>query len=169
MRQYLQIVLSFIIPAIAAVCISQDSQIAHVKRIIDADTIVVHTGQDEVTVRLIGIDCPESRPNSKCKRDGKQGWRGCDWQVPRGKRAKKRAEKLLEAESVTLECDEKCEAGAYGRQLRYVRLPGGRDYGIELVKEGLCQDFSFKYPHPREESYQKAQLRAKKQKKGIWK
>lgn len=31
---------------------------------------------------------------------------------------------------------------------RYVRLDDGRDFGLVLVT-GLCEDFSWKYPHPR--------------------
>jgi micrococcal nuclease len=124
-----------------------------VTHITDADTIKVSRDGQETTVRVLGIDCPESKPNSKCRRDGRKGRPGCAEQVPRGKAATKRARELLEGATVTLECDGECKPGVYGRALRYIRLSDGRDYGLVMVKAGLCEDYGWKYPHPRMKSY----------------
>lgn len=40
-----------------------------VKRIVDGDTITVISGGKDLKVRLIGIDTPERRENSKALRD----------------------------------------------------------------------------------------------------
>jgi len=149
-----------------------DGQHAHVDKVIDGDTIKVRLlpgGDEKLTVRLMGIDCPESHKNRKCQRDGKQGRKGCDWQVPRGLKAAKRAAKLLKQQTVTLECEGPCKEGRYGRALRYVRLEDGRDFGLVMVEEGLCQDFGWKYPHPRMKQYIEEQALANKKGKGIWK
>ena len=48
-------------------------------------------------------------------------------------------------------------------------LPDGKELGLTLISEGLCEDFSHLYPHPRQAEYLKAQSQAKKAKKGLWK
>jgi len=153
---------------------------AYVEKVSDGDTIKVRLlpgGSEKLTVRLLGIDCPESHRNAKCKRDAKAGRKGCDWQVPRGLKASRRAAALLKHKKVYLECGtqghgknrrKKCKNGAYGRALRYVRMENNLDYGLIMVREGLCEDFGFKYPHPRGEAYLKAQEQAKRAGRGIW-
>ncbi len=142
-----------------------------VVRVVDGDTLKVRVRatQQVATIRVLGIDCPESRKNSKCQRDGKQGRHGCRWQIPRGKKAKQLAKHLLENETVTLECGGKCRKGSYGRFLRYVRMKNGVDYGQEMIRKGLCEDFGWKYPHKRATTYQKVQAMAKRSHGGIWK
>ena len=145
------------------------SQSAEVVRVYDGDTILVSTRAGEVKVRLLGIDCPESHVNAKCKRDGQSGRRGCRWQIPWGKRAKDVALHMLRNQSITLECDGKCKTDPYDRLLRYIHLPDGRDLGFELVRQGLCEDYSWKYPHPRQKTYQREQNAAQAAQRGIWK
>ena len=41
----------------------------------------------------------------------------------------------------------------FGRRLAYVRLPDGQDYGMLMIREGRCEDFGWKYPHPRSGTY----------------
>ncbi len=55
------------------------SQDAYVEKVTDGDTIKVRLlpSGEKITVRLLGIDCPESHKNAKCKRDGEQGRKGC--------------------------------------------------------------------------------------------
>ncbi len=49
-----------------------------------------------------------------------------------------------------------------------MRLDDGRDYGLVMVRGGHCEDFGWKYPHPRSKEYMKAQHKAQKEKRGIW-
>ncbi|MBP7124865.1 thermonuclease family protein [Myxococcota bacterium] len=117
----------------------------------DGDTITVRGPEGKEKVRVLGIDCPESSHNAKCERDGRQGRHGCDWQVPRGVEAKRVARRLLEGRTVTLEGP--FSRDPYGRLLAYVRLADGTDYGERMVREGHCEDFGWKYPHPRSNRY----------------
>ncbi|MBN2496000.1 MAG: thermonuclease family protein [Deltaproteobacteria bacterium] len=146
-------------------------QRAVVEKVHDGDTIRVRLlsgGGGLLKVRLRGIDCPESRHNAKCERDADRGRRGCDWQVPRGEAATRRAVELLEGRTVQLECDGPCRKGSFGRALRYVRLEDGRDFGLEMIRDGFCEDFSFRYPHPRGQQYLRIQREAKTTRRGIW-
>ena len=147
-----------------------DGAAGRVVKIVDGDTVKVRLDENAqlVTVRLRGIDCPESRHNNKCERDGKAGRRGCAWQVPRGKRATKMAEQILARRKVTLECGGKCSRGGYGRELRYLKLEDGRDYGLEMIRRGLCEDFSYRYPHKRSQAYLRVQASARKDQQGVW-
>ena len=142
--------------------IPSESHKAHVERVYDGDTIKVRLLPQgrKLKVRLLGIDCPESHHNRKCERDGRQGRKGCDQQIPLGKKATKRAKELLDGNNVKLESkkrDGKFKLDVFGRLLAYIRMADGRDFGLVMVKEGLCEDFGWKYPHPRGKEYRKAQ------------
>lgn len=146
------------------------TQRARVVKVVDGDTLIVELLQsgEELKVRLAGVDCPETSRNAKCRRDGRAGRRGCAWQIPFGKRARRFAQKLLTDKVVTLRCDGGCKVGSFGRALRYVHLLDGRDYGWLLIKLGLCEDFSFKYPHGRSRNYKQVQQVAQRKRQGIW-
>lgn len=126
-----------------------------VRRVIDGDTIeVVTLGDDpvEITVRLKGIDCPESHRNAKCIRDG-----DCDTDAPKGKAASRKMTDLVAGEIVTLHSAKSTfEKDRYGRLLAYVHL-GGTDVGLHLIRGGYCHDFSDSYPHPRQKQYREAE------------
>ena len=149
----------------------EGAQTAYVEKVSDGDTIKVRLlpSGEKLTVRIQGIDCPESHVNAKCKRAPKEGRHDCAWQVPRGLKASKRAAELMKRKTVYLECGGKCTKGKYGRALRYVRLEDGTDYSLLMIKEGLCEDYGWKYPHHRGEEYKKANEEAKRKKIGIWK
>jgi len=134
----------------------QDGQRAYVERVSDGDTLKVRlldSGQ-RVKIRILGIDCPESRRNQKCERDGQEGRKGCDWQIPRGKKATRQARAWLKRQTVVLECGKRCKKDRYGRLLRYVRIESnGKDFGLEMIRTGHCFDFGWKYPHARKQAY----------------
>lgn len=133
-----------------------------VTRVVDGDTIVL-ASSPPLTVRVLGIDCPEAHANAKCFRDERAGMGDCRAGLPRGRAAAGRARELLASGAVTLEPG---KPGAhlardrYGRTLAYVRMADGRDFGLVLVTEGLCSDFGWKYPHPRRAEYVAAARKA---------
>lgn len=129
---------------------------ARVVEAVDGDTLTVRLPRLEgrrIDVRVLGIDCPESHKNSKCKRDG-----DCESDIPKGKEAARKVSELVEGEVVRLEPGaDGFETGGYDRLLAYIRTNKGRDMGLYLVKKGLCSDFGHKYPHKRGETYRKAE------------
>lgn len=134
-------------PRQAAAPDALDGRTAYVEKVVDGDTLTVRVDGQRVKIRVLGIDCPESHANEKCARDGREGRRGCREQVPLGRQAAQRAAQLLKHRTVTLEGPTKTDL--YERTLAYVRLPDGRDFGAVMIAEGLCEDFGWKYPHPR--------------------
>lgn len=139
-------------------------EFAWVDKVLDGDTLKVRVGGEKLTVRVLGIDCPESKRNRKCRADKD----GCAWQIPWGMRAAKRAAQLLKHKQVTLECDGKCSEGRYDRALRYIRLPDGRDFGRVMIEEAFCSDYGWKYPHARGKEYERAQAPVKASFLGMW-
>lgn len=86
---------------------SVENEMSRVMRVVDGDTLVIETGE---TVRLIGIDTPESvapRGIVECL----------------GKESATFLRELVEGKTVTLERDVS-ERDRYGRLLRYVFLDG---------------------------------------------
>ena len=119
-------------------------------RVVDGDTIVVALPEEpDARIRLRGIDCPEPSHNAKCRRDG-----DCEEDIPLGKKATAMLEEIAPAgaEVRLVSGAEKMERDRWGRRIAYVER-GDVDLGLEMVKSGLCVDFSDRYPHPRAESY----------------
>jgi micrococcal nuclease len=109
-------------------------------RVIDGDTLVV--GQE--TVRLLGIDCPETTRNARCRRQGER----CEAGLERGQQAKAYLTRAVDSSVVV----ERHGQDRYGRTLGYVSV-AGRDLGHELLVVGLCDDVGDRYPHPRLAQY----------------
>ena len=141
-------------------------QKVYVERVIDGDTVVARLGrrrEHRIKVRVLGIDTPESRRGKKVRADARRTGSSVEKQLSLGRQARERAVALLEAHHVVLEAPDPKRAikrDVYGRFLAYVRLKDRRDYGLLLIKEGLAEDFGWKYPHPRKDAYVKAQSKA---------
>ena len=97
-------------------------------RVVDGDTIELENGEK---VRLIGIDTPESRNNSKTRRDSKD----IKTITSMGKKATEFTKKLVEGKQVRLEFDVG-KKDRYGRLLAYVYFKdvcGGGNIISEIV------------------------------------
>ncbi len=124
---------------------------ATVGSVTDGDTLVAVVNGEERKVRILGIDCPEASHNPKCRAIERKTGVSCDDQILAGKRATEAAKQLLQG-PIWLEAREpgaELKRDRYGRFLAYVRLEDGRDFGEVMVGEHGCEDFGWKYPHPR--------------------
>lgn len=125
------------------------SEHVNVWHVVDGDTVKLDDGR---TMRLAGIDCPESDRNAKCRRNGEAG---CGQEVLLGREVSGIVSRLVHegatAQVLTNSKDR------YGRALGYVTLTeNGADLGEWLIRNGWCLDWSEKYPHPRAELYRAA-------------
>lgn len=132
---------------------SSKGETVKVTSVVDGDTIKVKIGTKTETIRIIGIDTPETvdpRQSVQCY----------------GKEASARMKKLLNGKTVTLQKNSSEERDKYDRLLRYVFI-GTKDIGASMVQDGYA--FSYKeFSHPKLDAYNKLETKAKNAKKGLW-
>jgi len=129
MRKYLLHVLIisvvFLLTLLASPLHAQ--QTTTVTRIVDGDTLKVFYLEGEESIRLIGIDTPESRVNKKTKKDAKRSGQDIETIIAMGKRATEYVESLVKPGGlITIEFDVQ-ERDRYKRLLGYVYLSNGNE------------------------------------------
>jgi endonuclease YncB( thermonuclease family) len=124
-----------------------------VTRVIDGDTIKVDDGSKKITVRMVGIDAPET---SKSKNDPGQ---------PFSQRATKHLSSLVLNQTVDIKS---YGLDRDGRVLGEVFLED-RNINLEMVKAGYAEVYRGKTaPGLDLEQYRKAEENAKKANRGMW-
>ncbi|NBV41781.1 thermonuclease [bacterium] len=102
----------------------------------DGDTIRVEIGDKRESVRLIGVDTPESRRNEKLMHDVYRTKRDVNTILEMGQEATEYTKSLVKAKDpLVLEYDVQ-KRDRYRRILAYVYLKDGRMLNEELVKSG---------------------------------
>ena len=135
-----------------------------VARAIDGDTLEL---ADRERVRLIGIDTPETRFNSKLARDMKRSGDDAATIIAMGKRASDFTKTLAEGKRVRLEFDVE-RRDRYGRLLAYVYLPDGTMLNEELLREGYAQVYTFPPNVRYVDRFLRLQRTARENKRGLW-
>jgi micrococcal nuclease len=129
---------------------------AQVTRVIDGDTLVVDIEGEEMKVRLIGVNTPETvdpRRPVECF----------------GAEASAQAHELLENQSIVLISDDtQGDVDKYDRLLRYVELNDGTDVGRELISQGYAYEYTYDDPYARQSDYRLAQQEAEQAGRGLW-
>lgn len=127
-----------------------------VTAVIDGDTIKVALGNEQETLRLIGIDTPETvdpRKPVQCF----------------GKEASAKAKLLLSGKSVRLESDStQGERDKYHRLLRYVFLEDGTSFNKLMISEGYAHEYTYNTPYKYQAEFKQAQKEAEANKRGLW-
>lgn len=125
-----------------------------VVRVVDGDTIKVNFNGTEESVRMIGIDTPES-----VHPDGSKN-------TEQGKIASEYTKSMLENEEVTLEFDVE-ERDMYGRLLAYVWL-GNTMFNKTLLQEGYGQVSTFPPNVKYVEDFVALERIARENNQGLW-
>lgn len=128
-----------------------------VDRVVDGDTFKVWQNGKSVTVRLIGIDTPESvdpRQEVQCF----------------GKEASEYTKKLLEYKQVCLVADPKIgEFDKYQRLLVYAYRQSDQLFINEhLVSQGYAHEYTYGPIYKHQNDFREAESKAKEQKLGLW-
>jgi len=126
--------------------------------VIDGDTIKVLRGRRQETVRLIGVDTPETgRPDTPVQFYG-----------PEASLFTRRA---LLKKRVRLEFEPRDREGGsrdkYERALAYVFTDDGGNFALELIEQGFGRAYT-RYPFRYEQSFKKAEQAARTARRGIW-
>jgi len=139
-------------------------------RVYDGDTFRCRLRNgEEVRVRLIGIDTPESRRNRKAYRDAERSGRSLEEIVRMGKKASAFTRKLIPpGTEVYLETDVQIH-DRYGRLLAYVYLPDGRMLNEVLLEEGYATVYTVPPNVRYAERFVELQRKAMREGKGLWK
>ncbi len=127
-----------------------------VSKITDGDTLhVIIEGNDE-TVRLIGINTPETvdpRRAVECF----------------GKEAGERMKEIAKGKIVRLEYDDSQDLrDTYGRLLAYVYLEDGQMINRKMVAEGYAYEYTYMTPYKYQREFRELQKLAQSAKRGLW-
>lgn len=142
-------------PSLTPTSVPQSNLYA-VSSVIDGDTIQVIIDNKKETIRLIGIDSPETvdpRKPVQCF----------------GKEASEKAKSLLSGKSVRLEADPtQGERDKYQRLLRYVFLEDGTNFNKLMISEGYAHEYTYNTPYKYQSEFKQAQKEAETNKLGLW-
>ena len=116
--------------------------------VVDGDTLDVSGPDGSVTVRIIGINTPES---GECFAE----------------EATDALAELVEGEALVLVAD-RTDVDRFGRALRYVETTGGTDVGAELVAGGFAIARRYPPDEARADTYAELQRAAQDEQRGLW-
>jgi len=133
-----------------------ENELYKVVKVIDGDTISVDINGKIETLRLIGINTPETvdpRKPVECF----------------GQEASNRAKELLSGQNVGLESDPtQGERDKYGRLLRYVFLEDSTNFNKLMIAEGYAYEYTYSTPYKYQAEFKQAQQEAEQNKRGLW-
>ena len=128
----------------------------HVKQVVDGDTIKIEDKGQLVTIRLIGVDTPETKhPTKPVEKYGKE--------------ASEFTKNLLLGEKVYLRSSTRATAtDKYGRRLCYVfRAPDGLFVNLEIIRQGYGYVYK-QYPFEHLNLFTRYEDIADEIGKGLW-
>jgi len=140
-----------------------------VEAVVDGDTVRVKVdGRGVESVRLIGIDTPESRDNKKARKDAERS--GSDLKVilSQGKEAANHLKALLpKGTMVKLESDVQSH-DRYGRRLAYIYLADGSMLNEKIIRDGYANIMTYPPNVKHVEKFQAAFSDARENNRGLW-
>ncbi len=143
-------------PSIALKPVSSTVGYFRVTKVVDGDTIAIDMNGRTETLRLIGINTPETvdpRRPVECF----------------GKEASANAKSLLTGVRVRLEGDSSQDArDKYGRMLAYVFLDDGTNFNELMIREGYAYEYTYHFPYKYQREFKEAQRMAKEGGMGLW-
>lgn len=120
-----------------------------VKKVIDGDTLTVEKNNKEETIRMIGINAPES---NECG----------------GIESAQKLKELVENKEIKIEGDEtQDDKDVYGRTLRYIFVDG-ININQKMIADGWAKEYTYKVAYKYKNNFKETQETAKKDKRGIW-
>lgn len=126
-------------------------------RVVDGDTLKVRVNNKEETIRIIGINTPETvDPRKAVECFGNEAT-----QFAKDFFASSSAQLVLTADSSQGDQDR------YQRLLRYVAV-GENDYGKSAIEEGYAYEYTYDSPYQKQELYRASQQTAQENEKGLW-
>lgn len=136
--------------------LENNSNTYKVERVVDGDTISVFINERIETIRLIGIDTPETvHPEKEIECFGLE--------------ASLELKELLEGKNIYLKKDtSQDDRDKYNRLLRYVYRSDDLFINQWMIENGFAYEFTYKIPYIFQEEFKQAQINAEINKIGLW-
>jgi micrococcal nuclease len=142
---------------------------AKVLYVIDGDTLKIMYDGKKQSIRLIGIDTPESRKNSKAFKDSRRSSRDINAIISQGKIAKKYVKGLVKkGDKIKIEFDVE-KRDRYHRLLGYVYLPDGRMLNDIIIRNGYASPLTIPPNVKYRGRFSKSYKFARSHRLGLWK
>lgn len=133
-----------------------EEQYYTVTSVVDGDTIKISMNGTTETLRLIGMDTPETvdpRKPVQCF----------------GVEASNKAKELLSGKQVRIETDaSQGTRDVYGRLLVYVHRSDGLFFNKHMIEEGYAYEYTYNTPYKYQAEFKSAQQSAEANQKGLW-
>jgi micrococcal nuclease len=144
----------YIVQAATSITIDENELYA-IQQVKDGDTFTAMVGHHEITVRMLGIDTPETvdpRKPEQCY----------------GKEASNKTKELLTGKMVRLKLNpDREEKDKYGRYLAFV-YSGEVFLNEFLLEEGYAREYTFGKPYMFQKEFREVEGMAKEAKRGLW-
>jgi micrococcal nuclease len=142
---------------------------AKVLKVVDGDTLRISYKGREESLRLIGIDTPESRVNPRAKRESQRTGEDLKTIITMGKEATEYVKGLVkQGEQIRVEFDVQAR-DKYRRLLCYVYLSNGKMLNEEIVKAGYANLLTIPPNVKYQDRFLKAYREAREDRRGLWK
>lgn len=142
-------------PAIAPVA-SEAKKLYQVLDVVDGDTFKASVNGTNQTVRLIGVDTPETKDPRKLVQ--------CF-----GSEASAQSTALMKSKNVRLEADKtQSDKDKYGRLLRYAYLEDGTLINKKLIELGYAHEYTYEVPYKFQADFKQAETKARSSAVGLW-
>jgi micrococcal nuclease len=124
--------------------------------VVDGDTVKININGTIETLRLIGLDTPETvdpRKEVQCF----------------GKEASNKGKELLTGKKVRLEKDPtQGDKDKYGRTLAYIYTESGIFYNKYMIEQGYAHEYTYNSAYKYQAEFKQAQRNAEANKVGLW-
>lgn len=138
------------------VVVEENAVLYQVVKVTDGDTITIMKDNVAESVRLIGVDTPETVHPSKPVQ--------CF-----GKEASAQTKSWLEGARVSIEIEaSQGERDKYGRLLGYMFRDDGFFVNLELIKQGYAHEYTYNLPYQYQTEFKAAEQVAKAEGRGLW-
>lgn len=152
--------------AFGVIAAAQETQVVWVA---DGDTVKVAIGDQEIFVRLLGLDAAETIQSKALKRRAHEHGRDIYEEAAAGDVATAFARHILPKDCIiNLEHDgAEAAKDRYGRLLAYIRLPDGTDFSATMLSMGMARA-QRRYDYLRKVQYLGLEAQAKRESRGLW-
>ncbi|MBI2891347.1 MAG: thermonuclease family protein [Nitrospirae bacterium] len=141
---------------------------ARVLYVVDGDTLKVKVQGEKVSIRLIGIDTPESKANARSRKQAEEFGKSQEEVVRMGRVARAFVEaELRHVKEVRIRTHKKAY-DRYDRVLAAVYLPDGDDLSEKILRSGFGLPYEIKPFTARRETYAEAHRQAREARRGLW-